>query len=67
MATNQGTIAIGSALGGILGSAIGPRPTLRVLTAPLALTWLLVAFSPVGRTRELPRAAVPGAEAGSPR
>ncbi|MFC8781828.1 MFS transporter [Streptomyces nigra] len=67
MATNQGTIAIGSALGGVLGSSIGLRPTLWVLTAPLALTWLLVAFSPVGRTRELPRAAVPAAEAGSPR
>ncbi len=38
MATNQGTIAIGSALGGFLGSAIGTRPTPWVMTAPLALT-----------------------------
>lgn len=59
MATNQGTIAIGSALGGVLGSAIGIRPTMWVLTAPLALTWLLVTFSPAGGERELPLAVSP--------
>ncbi|MEZ7154065.1 hypothetical protein ACBR38_03390 [Streptomyces sp. MAD19A] len=64
MATNQGTIAIGSALGGFLGSAIGTRPTLWVLTAPLALTWLLLALSPAGKTRELPLAAGPAPHTG---
>ncbi|MFF4052818.1 hypothetical protein ACFYZ5_39870 [Streptomyces chartreusis] len=59
MATNQGTIAIGSALGGVLGSAIGIRPTMWLLTAPLALTWLLLAFSPAGKGRELPLAVRP--------
>ncbi|MDT6983188.1 MFS transporter [Streptomyces lusitanus] len=59
MATNQGTIAIGSALGGFLGSVIGTRPTLWVLTAPLALTWLLLAFSSAGKARELPLAVNP--------
>ncbi|MER7092464.1 MFS transporter [Streptomyces althioticus] len=64
MATNQGTIAIGSALGGFLGSAIGTRPTLWILTAPLALTWLLLALSPAGKTRELPLAAGPAGHTG---
>ncbi|NUV52158.1 MFS transporter [Streptomyces coelicolor] len=59
MATNQGTIAIGSALGGFLGSAIGTRLTLWALTAPLALTWLLLALSPAGKARELPSAVRP--------
>ncbi|WP_233229362.1 hypothetical protein [Streptomyces sp. I5] len=59
MATNQGTIAIGSALGGFLGSAIGTRPTMWALTAPLALTWLLLALSPAGKARELPSAVRP--------
>ncbi|MEU7469997.1 MFS transporter [Streptomyces sp. NPDC044984] len=60
MATDQGTIAIGSALGGVLGPAIGIRPTMWVLTAPLALTWLLLVFSPAGKARELPLAVGPG-------
>ncbi|MFJ8538707.1 MFS transporter [Streptomyces sp. NPDC093591] len=54
MATNQGTIAIGSALGGVLGSAIGIRPTMWAMTGPLAVTWLVLAFSPLGKLRELP-------------
>jgi MFS family permease len=53
MATNQGTIAIGSALGGLLGSAIGIRPTLWVVTISLALTWLLLVLSPAAKTRDL--------------
>ncbi|MFF8481140.1 MFS transporter [Streptomyces antibioticus] len=56
MATNQGAIAIGSALGGVLGSVIGIRPTMWVMTVPLAFTWLLLVFSPVAKTRELPTA-----------
>ncbi|MFF2217032.1 MFS transporter [Streptomyces antibioticus] len=56
MATNQGAIAVGSALGGVLGSVIGIRPTMWVMTVPLAFTWLLLVFSPVAKTRELPTA-----------
>ncbi|MFF9378181.1 MFS transporter [Streptomyces griseoluteus] len=54
MATNQGTIAIGSALGGLLGSVIGIRPTMWVMTVPLAVSWLVLALSPAGKSRELP-------------
>ena len=64
MATSQGAIAIGSALGGFLGSAIGTRPTPWVMTAPLALTRMLLALSPAGRARELPLAAVPARHTG---
>ncbi|MFI6440131.1 MFS transporter [Streptomyces sp. NPDC050759] len=54
MATNQGTIAIGSALGGVLGSVVGIRPTMWVMTVPLAFTWAILALSPVANARELP-------------
>jgi MFS family permease len=59
MTTNQGAIAIGSALGGILGSTIGIRPTMWAMTIPLALTWLLLVLSPAGKARDLPMASAP--------
>ncbi|WP_393101047.1 hypothetical protein [Streptomyces sp. LN325] len=60
MATNQGTIAIDSALEGLLGSVIGIHPTMWVMTAPLAVSWLLLALSPAGKVRELPLTVATG-------
>ena len=57
LATNQGTIAVGSALGGVLGSVVGIRPTMWVMTVPLAFAWVILALSSVARARELPSSA----------
>lgn len=54
---NMGIRPIGALLGGLLGSAIGLRPTLwiGVLGALLGVLWLV--FSPVPRLREVPAEA----------
>ncbi|MET9663135.1 MFS transporter [Streptomyces sp. NPDC006510] len=51
---NFGAIPFGSLLGGILGTALGLRPTLWLLTAGLALTPLLLLIGPLRRRRDLP-------------
>jgi MFS family permease len=59
-----GTIPIGSLLGGLLGDAIGLRPTLLVgaLGSALAFPWVLL--SPVRALREQPTPPEPPEEAG---
>jgi predicted MFS family arabinose efflux permease len=54
---NYGIRPVGATLGGLLGSAIGVRETLFIVTiAPLlGILWLL--WSPVIRLRELPSEA----------
>lgn len=49
-----GTMPIGGLLGGWLGTALGPVPTLWVATAGTALAALPVVLSPLVRLRELP-------------
>ena len=61
---NFGAIPFGSLLGGALGTALGLRPTLWLLTAGLAVTPLLLLVGPLRGRRDLP--AVPaGAPGGS--
>ncbi|MDQ3823734.1 MAG: MFS transporter [Actinomycetota bacterium] len=54
---NYGVRPLGALLGGLLGAAIGLRPTLWIATvgAAVSVVWLL--FSPVPRLRELPEQA----------
>ncbi|MFF1923205.1 MFS transporter [Streptomyces sp. NPDC058221] len=51
---NFGSIPFGSLLGGVLGTALGLRPALWLLTAGLALTPLLLLIGPLRRMRDLP-------------
>ena len=49
-----GTLPLGGFLGGVLGAAIGVRPTLLVAASGCALAFLFVFCSPLRRMRELP-------------
>lgn len=49
-----GAIPFGSLLGGVLGTALGLRPTLWLLTAGLAVTPLLLLAGPLRARRDLP-------------
>ncbi|MGW2598767.1 MFS transporter [Streptomyces klenkii] len=53
---NYGTIPLGALLGGALGSALGLRTAMWITTAGVPLAGLILLFSPVGRTRDLPTA-----------
>ena len=55
---NYGIRPIGALLGGLLGSAIGLRPTLWIATAGALLNVFWLVFSPVPRLREQPEEAV---------
>jgi MFS family permease len=52
-----GAMPVGGVLGGLLGSAIGVRPTLFVVAVGGALVFLPVFLSPLRTLRELPSAA----------
>ncbi|MFJ4435692.1 MFS transporter [Streptomyces sp. NPDC088923] len=49
-----GTIPLGALLGGTLGSVLGPRAALALTSAGVPLAALILRFSPIGRTRDLP-------------
>ncbi|QLE75817.1 MFS transporter [Streptomyces rectiverticillatus] len=51
---NYGTIPLGALLGGTLGEALGVRAAMWITTAGVPLAGLLLLFSPIGRTRNLP-------------
>ncbi|MGW0853956.1 MFS transporter [Streptomyces sp. NPDC002690] len=51
---NYGTIPVGALLGGLLGTALGLRTAMAVMTAGVPLAALILLFSPVGRARDLP-------------
>ncbi|QMU70658.1 MFS transporter [Streptacidiphilus sp. P02-A3a] len=51
-----GTMPVGGLLGGVLGSAIGVRPTLLVAAVGASLAFLPVLLSPLRRARTLPSA-----------
>lgn len=54
---NYGTIPLGALLGGTLGTALGIRTAMWITTAGVPLAALILLFSPVGRTRDLPASA----------
>jgi MFS family permease len=51
---NLGTVPIGAVLGGALGTALGLRPAMWLLTGGLALTGLILLVGPLRRHRDLP-------------
>ncbi len=55
MMINHSTIPVGSLLGGVLGDTVGYRPAMWIMTSAVALSWLVLALSPMRRERELPR------------
>ncbi|MGW1893488.1 MFS transporter [Streptomyces sp. NPDC002004] len=71
---SYGTIPVGSLLGGALGSALGLRAAMWITTAGIPLAGLVLFFSPIRRSRDLPTvprralpASNPGQEAALPR
>ncbi|MFE5191107.1 MFS transporter [Streptomyces sp. NPDC056628] len=51
---SYGTIPIGALLGGALGTALGLRTAMAVTTAGVPLAALILFFSPIRRSRDLP-------------
>ncbi|MFF9781222.1 MFS transporter [Streptomyces nigrescens] len=51
---NYGTLPLGALLGGALGSALGVRTAMWIMTAGVPLAALILLFSPVRTARELP-------------
>lgn len=51
---NYGAIPVGALLAGTLGSAIGLRPALWIMTSGLALTSVTLFLGPLARSRDLP-------------
>ncbi|MFY1672056.1 MFS transporter [Plantactinospora sp. WMMB334] len=51
---NYGTIPLGAVLGGALGTALGLRPAMWVITSGLALTGLILLVGPLRGRRDLP-------------
>jgi hypothetical protein len=49
-----GMIPLGALLGGALGSALGPRTAMWIMTALIPVAGLLLVFSPFSRIRDLP-------------
>ena len=55
---NYGTIPLGGLLGGILGEAIGIRPTMWLMGGVLAASLGILLFGPFGRLRDFPERAL---------
>ncbi|MFJ6751090.1 MFS transporter [Streptomyces sp. NPDC091266] len=51
---NYGTLPFGALLGGALGSALGLRTAMWIMTAGVPLAALILVFSPVRKVRDLP-------------
>ncbi|MEQ4304329.1 MFS transporter [Plantactinospora sp. B6F1] len=51
---NLGTIPLGAVLGGALGTTLGLRPAMWVITAGLALSGLILLIGPLRQRRDLP-------------
>jgi MFS family permease len=51
---SYGAIPLGALLGGALGTALGIRAAMAITTAGVPLAALVLLFSPIGRTRDLP-------------
>ncbi|MEW1907177.1 MFS transporter [Kitasatospora sp. NPDC085895] len=63
---NFGAIPVGAVLAGLLGTEIGLRPAMWVLTAGVPLAGLILWWSPVRRCRDLPVRMRGAVAAGSP-
>ncbi|MFD8425247.1 MFS transporter [Streptomyces sp. NPDC059466] len=61
---SYGTIPLGALLGGALGTALGIRAAMAITTAGVPLAALILYFSPIRRTRDLPTS--PRTTVGSP-
>jgi predicted MFS family arabinose efflux permease len=57
-ALSLGCVPLGAALGGGLGTLIGVRPTLWIMTIGLALSSAILVLSPLRRLRDLPKRPV---------
>src|SRR6185369_4832269 len=58
---NYGTIPVGALLAGVLGTTLGLRPTLWIMTAGVGAAATVLLVGPIRRHRELP-AAPPGTD-----
>ena len=54
---NYGTIPLGALLGGLLGTVLGLRPTMWIMTAALVLSTGILLTGPIRHHRDLPEAA----------
>ncbi|MFF9900095.1 MFS transporter [Streptomyces longispororuber] len=70
---SYGAIPIGALLGGVLGTALGLRTAMAITTAGIPLAALILFFSPIRRSRDLPTSrrttsnpALPPASDGEP-
>jgi len=61
---NYGTIPVGAVLGGTLGTVLGIRPTLWVMTSGLLAAALTLLVGPIRRQRDLPGAPTPTSAGG---
>ncbi|MFF5565610.1 MFS transporter [Streptomyces sp. NPDC012623] len=56
---NYGTIPLGAVLAGSLGTLLGLRPAMWIMTAGVPLAALILLFSPLRRVRDLPTSRQP--------
>ncbi|MYU52529.1 MULTISPECIES: MFS transporter [Streptomyces] len=63
---NYGTIPLGAVLGGALGTALGIRTAMWITTAGVPLAALILFFSPIRRSRDLPTTRRPASNAKLP-
>ncbi|MEU1948144.1 MFS transporter, partial [Streptomyces sp. NPDC020125] len=54
---SYGTLPLGALLGGALGTALGLRAAMWITTAGIPLAGLILLFSPIRRSRDLPASA----------
>jgi predicted MFS family arabinose efflux permease len=63
---SYGTIPVGALLGGTLGTALGIRTAMAITTAGVPLAALILFFSPIRRSRDLPTSRPPTIDSGLP-
>jgi predicted MFS family arabinose efflux permease len=63
---SYGTIPIGALLGGTLGTALGLRTAMAITTAGVPLAALILLFSPIRRSRDLPTSRRPTSNSALP-
>jgi MFS family permease len=56
---SYGTIPLGALLGGTLGTVLGVRAAMAIMTAGVPLAALILLFSPIRRSRDLPTSPQP--------
>lgn len=63
---SYGTIPLGALLGGALGTALGIRTAMAITTAGIPLAALILVFSPIRRSRDLPTSRLPTSDSKLP-